>query len=88
MADYYPADIKGKNVIIGKKKIEKKKAMQRIRNGDNVYMNKSNAKTLSIALSQGDPKAWKDGAHVKGGYKHFHDSTHIYTGHIFYGDPL
>lgn len=86
MGKYYAADIVGGAVIIRNKKIDKKTAMTRIKQGKNVYTNKSMAKTLSEALNDGKCN-WKDGAHGDGMYKHYHDGAHVYAGHIFYGGP-
>lgn len=86
MTTIYEASLVGNQLRIGNKTIEKKKAMERVRQGKNVYTTKSQAHTLSIALNEGGG-AWKDGAHVVGGYKHYHDGSHQYAGHIFYGEP-
>ena len=87
MADYRRATIVGNNLKIDQKAtLSKKQALSALRRGDNVYTNKSQAHSLSIALSQGQG-SWKDGAHLIGGYKHYHDVSHAYAGHIFYGNP-
>lgn len=88
MADYFPADIRNGDVVVDHKhSMDKKRALSRLRKGDSVYTKKSNAHSLAKALSDGDTAQWKDGAHVMGGYKHYHDSSHKYAGHIFYGEP-
>ncbi len=86
MAHYYEATRTVQGLKIGSAKLEKKDAMRRIRNGQDVYTNKSMAHTLSSALSDGQGN-WRDGAHVPGGYPHYHDANHDYYGHIFYGQP-
>ncbi|MBM3526600.1 MAG: hypothetical protein FJX62_00775 [Alphaproteobacteria bacterium] len=86
MAEFYTALLRGNMLQIGTRKIDKKKAMQRIRKGDDVYAaRKSNAKKLSEALSDGQCN-WRDAPHVAGGYHHYHDGGHVFRGHIFYGN--
>jgi len=69
MTTIYEASLVGNKLRIKDKPIDKKKAMSRVRRGEDVYTTKSQAHTLSIALNEGGG-AWKDGPHVVGGYKH------------------
>jgi hypothetical protein len=85
MSTFQEANLKKNDLVIGKK-IDKKKAMWRIQHGYDVYATRSNAHTLSSALSDGQA-SWRDGRHVANGYPHYHDGNHIYRGHIFYGQP-
>lgn len=87
MADYYKATIVGDALKINQRAtLSKKEAISALRKGENVYTNKSKAHSLAIALSDGQG-SWKHGAHIVGGYKHYHDVNHQYNGHIFYGNP-
>ncbi|TBC89170.1 hypothetical protein [Rhizobium ruizarguesonis] len=85
--DYYPAQITSKGVKIDRRHgIDKARAIQRLKNGEDVYTTKSKANTLANELSQGQG-TWKDDAHVIGGYRHFHDVCHRHRSHIFFGEP-
>ncbi len=86
MARFKTAQITSKGVKIGDRDIDKAEAIQRIRQGKDVWGTKSNAHTLAEALSDGQG-SWKDAPHVEGGYRHYHDVSHHYQGHIFYGNP-
>jgi len=86
MSQFYAAKIVNGDVqIFTNKKIEKAEAMKRIKRGDDVWGTKSNANTLASALSDGQGNM-KHAAHVLGGYQHYHDISHNYNGHIFYGE--
>lgn len=88
MAEYHRADIRNGQVVIDRAHtIDKKTALSRLRKGDSVYTTKSRAHTLAQALSEGNTAQWKDNAHVVGGYRHYHDATHQFAGHIFFGEP-
>ncbi|ANP90974.1 hypothetical protein [Rhizobium leguminosarum] len=89
--DYYPAQIISNGVnksvkIYRLHGIDKAQAIQRLKDGKDVYTTKSKANTLAKELSQGQG-SWKDDAHVTGGYRHYHDVKHHYRSHIFFGEP-
>lgn len=86
MSTYYEAWIDSRGNVCFGRKISKKEAMARIRK-DSVYaQTRRMAHTLAEAVSQG-AGSWKDGAHVVGGYRHYHDVSHRFRGHIFFGGP-
>lgn len=86
MSEYYEAEVRSQKVLIGRQ-IDKSVAMARIRRGEDVYAGtKRMAHTLAEAVSEGQG-SWKDAAHVAGGYRHYHDVSHQYRGHIFFGGP-
>ncbi|NKL15907.1 hypothetical protein GFL78_28975 [Rhizobium leguminosarum bv. viciae] len=89
--DYYPTQIISKGVnksvkIYRLHGIDKAQAIQRLKDGKDVYTTKSKANTLAKELSRGQG-IWKDDAHVIGGYRHYHDVDHHYRSHIFFGEP-
>ncbi|MEW6982679.1 hypothetical protein AAD001_08510 [Colwelliaceae bacterium 6471] len=86
MAQFHAAQITSKGVKIDDRKIDKSEASQRIRQGKDVWGSKSNANTLAESLSEGQGNM-RHAPHVIGGYNHYHDISHHYTGHIFYGEP-
>ncbi len=90
MGDYKKASIRNGQVIIADRAtLSKKEAISRLKkpgNDNNVYTDRKKASSLADALSQGQG-TWRDAAHVIGGYKHYHDVSHQYPGHIFYGQP-
>jgi len=83
---YTPVRLSGGRLISEGRPIEKADAVRRVRQGLDVHSDKKKAHTLALALSQGQGE-WKDGPHVEGGYRHYHDVSHQYSGHIFYGGP-
>lgn len=91
MAKYHKATlVPGGLQISPTADLEKPQAIIRLKkqgSDNSVYTTKSKAHTLATALSDGKKGTWRDDAHVPGGYKHYHDITHQYPGHIFYGEP-
>jgi len=89
MADYYKATIRnGKLIFSQKATLSKTQALRILRHpgNDNVYCNRRQASSLASALSQGQGN-WRDAPHLLGGYRHYHDHSRQYPGHIFYGTP-
>ena len=90
MANYKRATISGTALIIADRatlsKTEAIRLLKKHGAGNNVYTDRKKASSLADTLSQGQG-TWRDAAHIVGGYKHFHDSSRQYPGHIFYGDP-
>lgn len=87
MSLFYKAYIKNDEVVIDQAhKIEKADAAKMIKSGKNVWGTKKNAHTLAESLCDGQGNM-RHAPHVLGGYKHYHDINHNYSGHIFYGDP-
>ena len=86
---YYEAEDFSKDgkLSVGKE-ITKKQAIQRVKNGKNVYAN-SRVAAKSLAKSVGVKGAAMRHVSVKSGYyNHFHDARHFYDGHIIYGLPI
>lgn len=83
MGTYYIAERRAGGLNI-KNEIDKPQAIRRIRQGYDVYASRRNAHTLAEALSDGQG-SWRDAPHFIGGYGHYHDVSHTYAGHIFYG---
>lgn len=86
---YYEAEDFSKDgkLSVGKE-ITKKQAIQRVKNGKNVYAN-SRAAAKSLAKSVGvKGAAMRHVAINPGYYNHFHDARHFYDGHIIYGSPI
>ena len=86
---YYEAEDFSKDgkLSVGKE-ITKKQAIQRVKNGKNVYAN-SRVAAKSLAKSVGVKGAAMRHVSVKSGYyNHFHDARHFYDGHIIYGSPI
>ncbi|MEO5326304.1 hypothetical protein PV773_23590 [Mesorhizobium sp. CC13] len=86
MGSYTPVRLSGDRLVSEGRPIEKTEAMRRIRQGLDVHADKKKAHSLALALSEGQGD-WKDAPHVPGGYRHYHDASHQYRGHIFYGGP-
>ena len=91
MARYHRATITSKGLLISPQAdIEKTGAIRLLKkpgNENNVYTDRKKAHSLATALSEGKKGTWRDAAHLIGGYKHYHDVSHQYPGHIFYGEP-
>lgn len=86
MGNSTPVHLAGNRLVSEGRSIEKPDAIVRIRKGLDVHADKKKAHSLALALSEGQGD-WRDDPHVAGGYRHYHDVSHQYRGHIFYGGP-
>lgn len=68
------------------KKITKAKAIERLQKGQDVYASSRSA-AKSLMKKASGRRSFKEGAHGKGFFDHFHDAWRRLKGHSFFGKP-
>lgn len=86
MNSIYEASIVGTKLRVKDKPFDKKKAMSRVRHGEDVYTTKSQAYTLSIRPQRG-PRRVEGWTEPGGWLQALPRWVDQFSGHIFYGEP-
>lgn len=68
------------------KKINKAKAIERLQKGKDVYTSSRSAAKSLMKKASGS-RSFKESAHGKGFFDHFHDAWRKIKGHSFFGRP-